>query len=155
MNKSVEKISPNQILLTAEDYASAEDEEWMSLELKGFSKYKFLQLVRGRSLKCLQEITESINIQIPTDLDFSEMDVKLSKSRWIMEMLVVISLTLVNLQWFQYTIVSHTIVSYYDTSAVLVNWTSLIYMLCYVLFTFPVSYILDNRIVVRREGRII
>lgn len=127
----------------------ADDTEWLTWKLTEVTKYRFLELVRSRSLKGIKEITGSLNIQIPLDLNFSTMDVKLCKSRWIMELLVLISMTLIFMQWFQFTIVSDTMVTFYNTSPVFINWTSLIYMLCYVLFTFPVSYVLDNRIVVR------
>lgn len=127
---------------------SGEDREWMFLKLTGVTKYKFLGLISSRSLANLKAVTESIHISMPPDIKFSSMDVKVCKMRWLMKICVLISLILVNLQWFEYSIVSQTIISYYKTSSELVNWSSLIFMLCYVLFTFPVSYLLDNRIVV-------
>lgn len=128
--------------------AAENDREWLFLNLNSVTKYKFFRLISDQSIASLRSVTKQINIIMPEDLDFSRMDVKLCKMRWLMKVCVLISLTLVNLQMFEFTIVSHTIISYYDTTIDMVNWTSLIYMLSYVIFTFPVSYLLDNRILV-------
>lgn len=125
-----------------------DEREWLFLQLTGASKFKFHNLISTQSIATLRKLTASIDIAMPEDISFAKMDVRVCKTRWLMKVCVLISLTLVNLQMFQYTIVSHTIITYYDTSMDLVNWTSLIYMLSYVIFTFPVSYLLDNRIVV-------
>lgn len=131
-----------------EEYPQFLGLEWMAVNLNRVTnKLEFFNLISARST--LKSVTEFVHISMPEDLEFSNMDVKVCKLRWLMKICVIISITLVNLQWFEFTIISHTIIKFYDTTAEFVNWTSLIYMLCYVVFTFPVSYLLDNRIVVR------
>ncbi|KAL1491446.1 hypothetical protein ABEB36_012044 [Hypothenemus hampei] len=48
------------------------------------------------------------------------------------------------MQWIQYTIISTVIRDYYQVSADWVNWTSLIYMVLYIPFIFPGSYLLEK-----------
>lgn len=132
------------------------DRDWLHLEWTNGvvnTAHQSEKFVKVESFASLRSLTESVHIEMPEDITFANMDVKLCKMRWLMKVCVLISLTLVNLQWFEYTIVSHTITSYYNTSADLVNWTSMIYMLCYVVFTFPVSFLLDNRVVVSEITR--
>lgn len=125
------------------------DREWLYLRLTGgVTKYKFLDLISRKSITFLRSATQAINIEMPEDMEFSRLDVKVCKLRWLMKVCVILSLTLVNLQMFEFTIVSNTIIAYYHTTEELVNWTSLIYMLCYVILTFPVTSLLDNRFVV-------
>lgn len=132
---------------------AASDREWLYLKLTGgVTKYKFLNLISRESITSLRSATKAINITMPENMEFSGLDVKVCKLRWLMKVCVLLSLTLVNLQMFEFTIVSNTIIAYYGTTDELVNWTSLIYMLCYVIFTFPVTYLLDNRIVVSYLG---
>lgn len=134
---------------------SSEENERLLLQLTPVTKHKFLGIVAEHSWSRLRSVTASIPMQVPEDLHFSSMDVRVYKGRWLMKVCVLLSLCLVNLQWFQFTIVSHTVVAYYDTSAELVNWTSLVFMLCYVLFTFPVTFVLDNRLVNLRVAMIL
>lgn len=47
-------------------------------------------------------------------------------------------------QWIQYSIITDVVTKYYDISSTLVNWTSLLYMVLYIVFVFPASYIMDR-----------
>ncbi|XP_035683751.1 feline leukemia virus subgroup C receptor-related protein 1-like isoform X1 [Branchiostoma floridae] len=48
-------------------------------------------------------------------------------------------------QWIQYGIISNIIVQYYNTSPFVVNWFSILYMLCYIPLIFPATWLLDAR----------
>ncbi|XP_066280160.1 heme transporter FLVCR1-like [Branchiostoma lanceolatum] len=48
-------------------------------------------------------------------------------------------------QWIQYGIISNIIVQYYNTSPLIVNWFSMLYMLCYIPLIFPATWLLDAR----------
>lgn len=141
-------VQPQTQIGAAFRFTPGDDREWLFLNLTAATKFKFLQLISAQSLATLRSITEAIDIKMPEDIKFSTLEVKVLKERWLMKACVLFSITLCCLQMYAFTIISHTITTYYDTSIDLVNWTSLVFMLCYFLFTFPVSYLLDNRIVV-------
>nr|XP_049597415.1 feline leukemia virus subgroup C receptor-related protein 2 isoform X3 [Syngnathus scovelli] len=48
-------------------------------------------------------------------------------------------------QWIQYSIISNIIVKFYQVDAFAVDWLSMIYMLAYVPFIFPVTWLLDQK----------
>uniref|UniRef100_A0A915B322 Choline/ethanolamine transporter FLVCR1 n=1 Tax=Parascaris univalens TaxID=6257 RepID=A0A915B322_PARUN len=48
------------------------------------------------------------------------------------------------MQWIEYSIIAHIIVHFYSISYALVDWTSMIYMLSYIVFVIPASWILDK-----------
>ncbi|CAG9534238.1 unnamed protein product [Cercopithifilaria johnstoni] len=49
-----------------------------------------------------------------------------------------------SMQWIEYSVISHIIVEFYSVSYVAVNWTSMIYMLTYIIFVLPASWVLDK-----------
>ncbi|KAH1013362.1 hypothetical protein HUJ04_002363 [Dendroctonus ponderosae] len=64
--------------------------------------------------------------------------------RWCMLILFVFFSASNALQWIQYSIISPVIRDYYGVSTDWVNWTSLIYMILYIPFIFPGSYLLEK-----------
>ncbi|VDK31034.1 unnamed protein product [Gongylonema pulchrum] len=48
------------------------------------------------------------------------------------------------LQWIEYSIIAHIIVQFYSVTYTAVDWTSMIYMLSYILFVLPASWVLDK-----------
>ncbi|KAL3998305.1 Major Facilitator Superfamily protein [Acanthocheilonema viteae] len=48
------------------------------------------------------------------------------------------------MQWIEYSVIAHIIVEFYSVSYVAVNWTSMIYMLTYIIFVLPASWVLDK-----------
>ncbi|KAI1731627.1 major facilitator superfamily domain-containing protein [Ditylenchus destructor] len=48
------------------------------------------------------------------------------------------------MQWIEYSIIAHIITEYYKVSYAAVDWTSMIYMLMYMLLIFPGSWFLDK-----------
>ncbi|XP_052126017.1 feline leukemia virus subgroup C receptor-related protein 1 isoform X2 [Frankliniella occidentalis] len=55
-------------------------------------------------------------------------------------------LSLMNgMQWVQYAIISDSVAKFYDVSPQAVDWASMIYMLTYIPFILPASWMLDNK----------
>uniref|UniRef100_A0A672FYW6 Feline leukemia virus subgroup C cellular receptor family, member 2a n=1 Tax=Salarias fasciatus TaxID=181472 RepID=A0A672FYW6_SALFA len=48
-------------------------------------------------------------------------------------------------QWIQYGIISNIFVKFYGVEAFAVDWLSMVYMLTYIPFIFPVTWLLDRR----------
>ncbi|XP_030749533.1 uncharacterized MFS-type transporter C09D4.1 isoform X2 [Sitophilus oryzae] len=64
--------------------------------------------------------------------------------RWFILILFVFFSASNSMQWIQYAIISPVITSYYGVSNDWVNWTSLIFMVLYIPFIFPGSYLLEK-----------
>lgn len=69
---------------------------------------------------------------------------KVYPTRWLILFLFVFFSASNAMQWIQYTIISNVIRDYYSVSADWVNWTSIIYMVLYIPFIFPGSYLLEK-----------
>lgn len=69
---------------------------------------------------------------------------KVYSIRWLILFLFVFFSASNAMQWIQYTIISNVIRDYYSVSADWVNWTSIIYMVLYIPFIFPGSYLLEK-----------
>lgn len=98
--------------------------------------------------KSYQSITRSISqstLTIPENYSFTSVHIQVYKRRWVMLALVMLSIAISYVQWIQYSIVANIISRYYDISSVWVDWTSLIFMVVYVICVFPISYIMDPR----------
>lgn len=76
--------------------------------------------------------------------DMGDEEVKVYKKRFFMLLLFMILSASNALQWVQYCIISDVVVSYYGVSNDAVNWTSMIYMLTYIVLIFPGSWFLDK-----------
>lgn len=48
-------------------------------------------------------------------------------------------------QWIQYGIISNILMKFYNVEATTIDWLSLIYMLTYIPFIFPVTWLLDKK----------
>lgn len=62
---------------------------------------------------------------------------KLYRRRYLMLVMFVCLSASNALQWIEYSIIAHIITDFYDVSYDAVNWTSMIYMLMYMLLVFP------------------
>ncbi|XP_055620045.1 feline leukemia virus subgroup C receptor-related protein 2-like [Toxorhynchites rutilus septentrionalis] len=95
-----------------------------------------------------QSMTRSISqstLTIPENYSFTSVHIKVYKRRWVMLVLGMMSIAISYVQWIQYSIVANIIVRYYDISSTWVDWTSMIFMVVYVVFVFPISYLMDTR----------
>lgn len=69
----------------------------------------------------------------------------LYKKRWVIVFLF-LTFSLSNaFQWNQFAIISNILIKYYGVGAVAVDWLSMIYMLTYIPFIFPATWLLDNK----------
>lgn len=69
-----------------------------------------------------------------------------TRRRWVILALFVVYSASNSMQWTQYTIINDVVVAYYGVDSTLVSWTSLIYMITYVPFIFPASWLLDKTV---------
>ncbi|XP_070835847.1 choline/ethanolamine transporter flvcr2a isoform X3 [Chaetodon trifascialis] len=82
---------------------------------------------------------------IPNGDSGSAATTRLYKRRWAIVFLFS-SYSLSNAyQWIQYGIISNIIMKFYNVEAFAVDWLSMIYMLTYIPFVFPVTWILDKK----------
>lgn len=69
---------------------------------------------------------------------------KVYKVRWLVLSIFVLYSASNAMQWIQYSIIADVIVKYYGVTYTEVDWTSMIYMILYIPFIFPGSYLLDK-----------
>lgn len=70
---------------------------------------------------------------------------RLYKRRWLIVLLFT-SYSLCNsYQWIQYGIISNIFTKFYDVDTFTIDWMSMIYMLTYIPFIFPVTWLLDKK----------
>nr|CAH7719638.1 unnamed protein product [Callosobruchus chinensis] len=70
--------------------------------------------------------------------------IKVYKSRWVVLGIFVLYSACNAVQWIQFSIITNVIVEYYDTTNTWVDWTSMVYMVLYIPFIFPASYLLEK-----------
>ncbi|KAK3563779.1 hypothetical protein QTP86_034504 [Hemibagrus guttatus] len=74
-----------------------------------------------------------------------ERPTRLYRRRWLI-VLLFSSYSLCNAyQWIQYGIISNILMQFYSVSAFAVDWMSMVYMLTYIPFVFPVTWLLDRK----------
>lgn len=64
--------------------------------------------------------------------------------RWVILALFVLYSASNAMQWIQYSIIADVITKFYSVNTTAVDWTSMIYMVLYIPFIFPASYLLDK-----------
>ncbi|KAJ8913505.1 hypothetical protein NQ315_017055 [Exocentrus adspersus] len=70
--------------------------------------------------------------------------IKVYKIRWLILALFVSFSASNSMQWLQFSIIADVMVKYYGVSTVWVDWTSMVYMVLYIPFIFPGSYLLEK-----------
>ena len=82
---------------------------------------------------------------IPNGDGGSGVSTRLCKKRWLIVFLFS-SYSLSNAyQWIQYGIISNIVMKFYNVEAFAVDWLSMVYMLTYIPFIFPVTWLLDKK----------
>jgi len=71
---------------------------------------------------------------------------KLYKRRWPILFIFVLYSMSNAMQWTQYAIINDIITRYYNVDSYAVSWTSMIYMVTYLLLIFPGSWFLDKKV---------
>ncbi|XP_076834136.1 choline/ethanolamine transporter flvcr2a isoform X4 [Brachyhypopomus gauderio] len=75
----------------------------------------------------------------------TECKTRVYKRRWVIVSLFG-SYSLCNaFQWIQYGIINNIFMEFYNVSSFAIDWMSMIYMLTYIPFIFPVSWLLDKK----------
>lgn len=70
--------------------------------------------------------------------------VKVYRIRWLILALFVGYSASNSIQWIQFSIIADVVVKYYNVPTSWVDWTSMIYMVLYIPFIFPASYLLQK-----------
>ncbi|XP_007549350.1 PREDICTED: feline leukemia virus subgroup C receptor-related protein 2 isoform X1 [Poecilia mexicana] len=85
-----------------------------------------------------------IQADIPNGERGSALPTHLYKRRWVI-VLLFSAYSLSNAyQWIQYGIISNIIMKFYNVDGFAVDWLSMIYMLAYIPFIFPVTWLLEK-----------
>ncbi|XP_014233938.1 feline leukemia virus subgroup C receptor-related protein 2-like [Trichogramma pretiosum] len=76
--------------------------------------------------------------------DNPEIIIKVYKRRWLMLSLYIFYAAIVAGQWIEYSIISNIVQRYYDVGGFAVDCTSMIFMLFYEIFIFPVTFLSER-----------
>jgi len=125
-------------------------------------------IIEDKSLSEVLAIKDSTKITKSEPADAGPLKLKVYKKRWLMLIIYIIYNAVNSLQWLEYSIITNIITRYYifykirsfvcknirvffcilfryyGVSSLMVNWTSMSYMAFYVVFIFPVSYVIDR-----------
>ncbi|KZC06596.1 Feline leukemia virus subgroup C receptor-related protein 2, partial [Dufourea novaeangliae] len=69
---------------------------------------------------------------------------KVYRRRWLILVIFILYSASNAMQWIQYSIIANIVMDYYKVSSFLVDMTSMIFMITYIPFIFPASYLLDK-----------
>ncbi|KAK5614429.1 Feline leukemia virus subgroup C receptor- protein 2 [Crenichthys baileyi] len=92
------------------------------------------------------DLSKDVKIQadIPNGECGSATPTRLYKRRWVI-VLLFSTYSLSNAyQWIQYGIISNIIMKFYNVDGFAVDWLSMMYMLAYIPFIFPVTWLLEK-----------
>ncbi|PAV67718.1 hypothetical protein WR25_04230 [Diploscapter pachys] len=64
--------------------------------------------------------------------------------RWFILLMFIFLSASNGAQWIEYSIIVTIVSEFYDVSATLIDWTSMIYMLTYIFFFIPAAWLLDK-----------
>ncbi|CAB1443139.1 unnamed protein product [Pleuronectes platessa] len=70
---------------------------------------------------------------------------RLYRRRWMIVLLFSFYSLSNSFQWIQYGIISNIFMKFYNVDTFTIDWMSMIYMLTYIPFIFPVTWLLDKR----------
>ncbi|XP_055597860.1 uncharacterized MFS-type transporter C09D4.1-like [Uranotaenia lowii] len=101
--------------------------------------------VDSKSYQSIPRSTSQSTLTIPENYSFTSVHIQKYKRRWVMLVLGMLSIAISYVQWIQYSIIANIAMKYYSVSSVWVDWTSMIFMVVYIVCVFPVSYVMDVR----------
>ncbi|XP_015180288.1 PREDICTED: feline leukemia virus subgroup C receptor-related protein 1 isoform X1 [Polistes dominula] len=93
---------------------------------------------------CIEQRRELIPNRRDVQLRHQIIETKIYTRRWLILMIFVIYSASNAMQWIQYSIIANIVERYYKVTSVLVDLTSMIFMIAYIPFIFPASYLLDK-----------
>lgn len=120
---------------------------------KSVSDNEFLRLNRIYALHQLSEekkLSRSEN-KIIDDLvlnyDCSERTIKVYSRRWLLLVIVVLLVTISSMQFLQFCIIGNIIQRYFEIDSLLIDLTSILYMLIHFLAYVPITfYIIEKQV---------
>ncbi|GAB0089507.1 feline leukemia virus subgroup C receptor-related protein 2 [Sergentomyia squamirostris] len=128
-------------------YLPAQDRNFLcipeAVSLQSLQEIQTLNDLSIRSYESLRRIESNTSITVPENFSFSEVAIRVYKIRWLILFLCLASITITYIQWIQYSIVANVVAKYYRVSSILVDWTSMVFMLAYSMLVFPVSFFMD------------
>jgi MFS transporter, FLVCR family, feline leukemia virus subgroup C receptor-related protein len=71
---------------------------------------------------------------------------KIYRRRWVILSIFVLFCICNAVQWIQYSVIVHIFVKYYDVGSNAIDWTSLIYMITFVIFILPATWLLNIKV---------
>lgn len=80
------------------------------------------------------------------DKEGSPAEVRLYKRRWFILGMFMTYAIAAGMQWMQYSIITSVITKYYQVEPYVVEWTTMLHMLAYVLCIFPALLLLDKAV---------
>ncbi|KAJ8008659.1 hypothetical protein DPEC_G00080720 [Dallia pectoralis] len=99
----------------------------------------------------INQMIESENETVHLDsnkqvkLNRKDPTIKLSKRRWLIVLLFSCYSLCNSFQWIQYGIINNIFMRFYSVDSFTIDWMSMIYMLTYIPFIFPVTWVLDKK----------
>ncbi|KAL6268571.1 hypothetical protein P5V15_001706 [Pogonomyrmex californicus] len=98
-----------------------------------------------------KSLSEVLTIKNPTKITKSEKPVnnepiklKVYTKRWLMLAIYMFYTGTSSSQWIEYSIITNIVTRYYGVSSLMVDWTSMSFMLFYATFIFPATYLTDK-----------
>lgn len=91
------------------------------------------------------DTTQSADDQNQLDGHEAARPTHLYKRRWLIVLLFSAYSLSNSYQWIQYGIISNIFMKFYNVDSFTIDWMSMIYMLTYIPFIFPVTWLLDKK----------
>ncbi len=90
------------------------------------------------------ERTEPSSIYMPTVEGV--LDTKLYLKRWLILAIFMAYTIAAGVQWMQYSIITNIVMKYYHVEAYLIEWTTMLHMLMYVICILPALWIIEKAV---------
>uniref|UniRef100_A0A0A9XGN9 Choline/ethanolamine transporter FLVCR1 n=1 Tax=Lygus hesperus TaxID=30085 RepID=A0A0A9XGN9_LYGHE len=92
----------------------------------------------------IQNNVDATELGLSSQINLVNKEIQVYKRRWLMLCLFVMYSMSNAFQWIQYSIIENIITKYYGVSPTWVEWTSMIYMISYMILIVPGSWALDK-----------
>nr|CAD2169237.1 unnamed protein product [Meloidogyne enterolobii] len=102
------------------------------------------QQQKKRTEKNGRSTNPTTNGVLDTTENSSQQRTKIYSRRYAMLTMFILLSASNAMQWIEYSIIAHIIHAYYNVEYTTVDWTSMIYMLTYMILIFPGSWFLDK-----------
>ncbi|CAL1678175.1 unnamed protein product [Lasius platythorax] len=76
--------------------------------------------------------------------DIEPLKLKVYKKRWLILAIYMFYNGAIACQWIEYSIITNIVTRYYGVSSLMIDWTSMSFLLLYSVFVFPVQYVSDK-----------